>query len=130
MNDLAERYWLRALTTLGVAKDIMDRDACSSVSRSYYAAFYAVSGFFALKGKSFKKHQAIEQAIHRDLIQTGHWPREMGKKFSYLLDLRGMADYIMSGELTPEMAAQAIADAEAIIRQVAKTEPDHFKLDV
>ncbi len=58
-NEYARMEWERALeafrsATLLVAHDGFD----SAASRSYYAAFHAVTALLALDGRRFTKHSA------------------------------------------------------------------------
>lgn len=48
-------------------------------SRAYYASFHAVSAMFAMQHKNFSKHTAVKAAVHRDLVNTGKWPKELGE---------------------------------------------------
>ena len=130
MNELAQAYWERAVKTLEIATTVLTIDATTSASRSYYAAFYAVSALFLLDGKKFKKHKALEAAIHRDLINTGRWPQEGGKEFTYLMDIRTSADYTLTRVISPEMAQHALTYAQSIVRRVAATRPDVFRFEV
>jgi uncharacterized protein (UPF0332 family) len=63
------------------------------VSRAYYAAFHAATALFALDGRIFTKHAALEAAVHRDLVKDGKWPGELGRDFSFCVELRGVGDY-------------------------------------
>jgi len=78
MNEEALAYWQRAQTSLQSAKMLQATDPDGSVSRSYYAAFYAVSALFTLEGATFRKHAGVEAAVHRDLVNKGRWPRDLG----------------------------------------------------
>ncbi|HEX2225225.1 MAG TPA: HEPN domain-containing protein [Thermoanaerobaculia bacterium] len=49
-------FWSRARKALETAEGLIEQDPDASASRSYYAAFYAVSALLALEGKSFRKH--------------------------------------------------------------------------
>jgi uncharacterized protein (UPF0332 family) len=112
---------MRALQTARrLAKD--DPDAASS--RAYYAEFHAVSALFARRGQSFSKHTAIRAAIHRDLVRTGHWPRELGLAYDLLLDLRETADYGGLSEVSTESALQAVQSADQIVAGVLEQCPD------
>ncbi len=53
MTDLAESLWGRAKEALAVARHILSQSPDTAGSRAYFAAFYAVSAYFALEGKTF-----------------------------------------------------------------------------
>ena len=128
MNELAQAFWSRALTAFQVAESLLLRDANSSSSRAYYAAFYAVSALFALQDKKFSKHSAIEAAVHRDLVHTGVWPKERGSDFSFLRGTRNRGDYEVIEDVSEENAREALAAAQRILEAVHQEHPDLFPL--
>ena len=71
MTRLASDLWARAEDALRLAKNDLALSADGAASWAYYAAFYAVSAHFALKGRTFRKHTAVEAAVHRDLVRSG-----------------------------------------------------------
>ena len=124
MNEEAIGFWNRALKTLQSARLILQLDPDSFASRAYYAAFYAVSAFFALQGKTFSKHSALESAVHRDLVRPGHWPKELGADYSYLLRLRAKGDYGGLEHVSESEAMEANQMAKRILRVVCEAHPD------
>lgn len=62
MNPEVLDLWTRARQALHTATILTNDDPDASVSRSYYAAYYAVSALFAALGQSFHKHSAVEKA--------------------------------------------------------------------
>jgi uncharacterized protein (UPF0332 family) len=69
MNQDTHELWLRAVRSYKTASKLAEEDPNAAASRAYYAAFYAASALFALQGKTFTKHRALETAIHRDLVR-------------------------------------------------------------
>jgi uncharacterized protein len=69
--------WRRARQALETAGLLADRDPDAAASRAYYAAFYAVSALLAFDQRSFRKHSAVERAVHRDLVKNGIWSSEV-----------------------------------------------------
>jgi uncharacterized protein (UPF0332 family) len=126
MNEEATGFWERSLKTLLSAKLLLQADSDNSASRSYYAAFYAVSALFALRGRTFTKHSAVETAVHRDLVRPGHWPKELGAHYSSLLRLRARADYGVLEHASEDEAKEAIKAVERILRAVNEVHPDVF----
>ena len=122
-------FWGRAVATFRTAKDISgDNDSVSN--RCYYAAFHAVSALFVLEGKIFQSHAGIKTAVHRDLVRSGLWPKELGAGYSFLLKSRMKADYggglhVLDGE-----AAKALETARNILSAIHNARPDLFPLDV
>lgn len=95
-------------------------------SRAFYAAFYTVSALFALQGKTFSKHSALEAAVHRDLVKTGHWSVDLGADYSFLRGLRATGDYSGGIYVSEEEAVEAIKAAHRIIQAVHKMYPEAF----
>ena len=124
MTQLAAALWDKAQEALHVARHTLAMSADATASRAYYAAFYAVSAHFALAGRTFKKHYTLEAAVHRDLIKSGAWPKELGQGFSYLVQLRYKGDYSASDRVTQEQAEKAIDVAAGILKAVADANPE------
>ncbi len=126
MNEEAIGFWNRALKTLQSAKLLLSDDPDSSTSRAYYSAFYAASALFALQGRTFSKHSALESAVHRDLVRSGHWPKELGADYSYLLRLRAKGDYGGLEHVSENEAEGAIQAVQRILITVHETHSDVF----
>ena len=126
MKEFAESLWLRAQDALRVARHDLPVSPDATASRAYYAAFYAVSASFARKGRTFRKHAAVEAAVHRDLVKSGAWPRELGAGYSRLVEARSTGDYGQNTHVSPDEAAEAIEIAADIMRAVSKSTPDTF----
>lgn len=126
MNDLASDFWKDANEALCVARHDLPLSANAAASRAYYAVFYAVSAVFALEGKAFRRHSALEAAVHRDLVRSGRWPARLGEGYSQLLKTRSVSDYGPGQNVSREDAEKAIAAAAEILRAVADAHPEHF----
>lgn len=87
-----------------------------------------VSAFFAFENKLFKKHSAIESAVHRELIKTGRWKNELGADFSKLLILREKGDYKMIWSIEGSQAEEAIKAAQRIIDAVHNAPSGYIQL--
>lgn len=124
MSPEVEDLWSRALRALRTAEILSIQDPDASASRSYYAAFYAVSTLFAFQQLSFSKHAGIERAVHRDLVKTGLWSSEAGAAFSWLASLRYMGDYGGEEHVQPADAELAVGKARMIIQAVRESAPE------
>ncbi|MEW6201992.1 MAG: HEPN domain-containing protein [bacterium] len=122
----ASDFWKRALETLIDAERAYSTNGMAS--RAYYCAFYAVCALLALEGVEFKKHQAVEQAVHRDLVHTKRWPEELGAEYSDLFKFRLKGDYGGSVWVTTDEARQAVEYARHILQAVHEAQPDIFPL--
>jgi uncharacterized protein len=116
--------WQRALQALRTAEKLLEDDPDASASRSYYAAFYAVSALLAFDQRSFVKHSAVERAVHRDFVKMGLWPAEAGAAFSWLAQLRYTGDYGGEEHVQPEDARSAVEKARLVLRQVRGSAPE------
>ncbi len=126
MIEPAAGLWERARKSLKAARrDRRADDADLAASRACYACFYAVSAYFALLGRTFKKHPAVEIAVHRDLVRPGLWPSEIGERYSALMDLRNLGDYGQVEHVQPKAAADAV-EAARILRHVHELNPAAF----
>ena len=124
MNTLAADLWERAKKALAVAKAVSTLDPDSAASRAYYAAFYAVSARFALEGKTFRKHSAVEATVHRDLVKAGIWPAELGQAYSQLSETRSIGDYGELEHVSEASSAEVIQLAADILGAIADEHPN------
>ena len=128
MNEKTSAFWSRALKTLEVAESLVELDPDSCASRAYYSAFYAVSALFALRGRLFSKHSAIEHAVHAELVKTEEWPPELGEAFSFLRGLRQKGDYGVADHVSMNNAQKALQNTRQILEAVHQAHPDLFTL--
>ncbi len=128
MNKEALAHWKCAKEDLLVAQHDLEISARSAASRAYYAAFHAVSALFALEEKTFSKHSAIESAVHRELVKTKRWFKELGAAYSKLCKLRTTSDYNVQENVNSEEAEAAIETArgilEVVLSEYQELEPD------
>lgn len=123
-NNDARDFWRRAERALLTAHALVDDDPDGSASRAYYAAFYSVSALFAVAGRSFAKHKPVEAAVHRDLVMTGRWPKELGAAYAWLADIRTTGDYGGETHVALDEARRAVEKAAAIADEVRRALPD------
>ena len=126
MNQDARDLWTRTVRSHKTATKLVSEDPDAAASRAYYAAFYAVSALFALQGKTFTKHRAVEAAVHRDLVKPGTWPEDLGEAFSWLVRLRRTGDYGGGIHVSPDEAQEAVDKARRILQAVQDTSPEPF----
>jgi uncharacterized protein (UPF0332 family) len=128
VNARAADLWERAKKALAVARAVSGLDPDSAASRAYYAAFYAVSARFALEEKTFRRHSAVEAAVHRDLVKGGVWPAERGQAYSHLSEVRSIGDYGEMEHVSETNASAAIGIASEILAAIAREHPQAFTL--
>ena len=119
--------WDRAVAAFRTAKYI-NSDNDSVANRCYYAAFHAVSALFALEGKTFNNHGAVQSAVHRDLVKTGRWPLDLGAEYTFLLEARIKADYGGGLHVMDKEATRVLDIAGRILAVVHAVNPDIFIL--
>ncbi|HUP49477.1 MAG TPA: HEPN domain-containing protein [Thermoanaerobaculia bacterium] len=121
MSPEASDWLTRADQALGSAELLADSDPDASASRAYYAAFYAVSALFSAEGRSFRKHSALEAAVHRDLVRAGRWPPDLGEAYTRLQLRRITGDYGGELHVNRDDARDAIEAARQIVQEVRRT---------
>ena len=126
MNPEAMDLWERAKKALHAARSNLVIDLDTVASRAYYAAFYAVSARFALEGKTFKKHSAVQAAVHRDLVKPGLWHERLGEGYTQLMKLRYTGDYGVGQRVLSEDAEEAVNTADKILRAIVELKPEVF----
>jgi uncharacterized protein (UPF0332 family) len=118
MSTVARELWDRARKTLESAQALLLSDPDNAASRAYYAAFHAVSALFALEDRVFTSHAALNAAVHRDLVKTGRWPRDLGADYSLLQVVRQVGDYGGPSHVSAGDADKAIRAASRIVEAV------------
>jgi uncharacterized protein (UPF0332 family) len=124
MSPVAADLWQRAKDAFRLATNDLSLSADGAAAWAYYAAFYAVSAHFALAGRTFRKHSAVQGVVHRDLVASGIWSKDLGEGYDELLALRNTGHYGGPKHVPPDEARRAIRIAADILRAVADLHPD------
>jgi uncharacterized protein (UPF0332 family) len=124
MKEFIRSQWTKSIRSIAAAEAILETDPDSAASRAYYAAFHGVTAVLAGRGMEFTKHTAVRAALHRDLIQSGALPVELGRDYDFLLDLRETADYGGVAEASLASAKKVIGKARAILAALKTLLPD------
>jgi len=120
MNREVMDFWGRARRALQTAEGWVEQDPDAAASRAYCA----VSALFAAQGRSFKKHSALEAAVHRDLVKSGKWAKDIGAAYSWLANLRQTGDYGGETHVTSAEARRAVEATGQVIQTVRDTFPE------
>ncbi len=94
----------RADIYLQSAKLLLDAgDYESSVSRTYYAMFFATEALLLSKNISSSSHKGVISGFGLHFIKTGIFPKEMGRELNRAFGKRQIGDYefqllILKGE--------------------------------
>jgi len=93
MNDIKSLMG-RAQKYIESAEVLIEKgDFDSSVSRSYYAMFYAAEALLLTKNLKFSSHRSVITLFGEHFIKAGIFKREMGKRLRNAFDIRLVGDY-------------------------------------
>lgn len=90
----------------------------TSVSRLYYACFYAASAILLAKGYSSAKHSGIRSLFHQKLVKTGQVRPSAGPLYNRLFDARQKADYADLVNFEAGDVAPWFDEVKSLIRQI------------
>ncbi len=82
-----------------------------------------MTGYFAYKNITFRKHTQLRGAVHKELIKTGLLPEDIGREYDFLMDLRETGDYGGLSTVSHHAAVMAIEKAEDIISAIKNIYP-------
>ena len=111
--ERAKRY-LRSSQLL-----LEDGDCESSVSRAYYAMFYAVEAVLLTKGLSFSSHKGVISAFGEHFVKSGIFPREMGKELNRAFGKRQIGDYEYTFVISRDDAEQMLHGGVEFVNTIA-----------
>jgi uncharacterized protein len=72
---------------------IDEGDFESSVSRTYYAMFFAAQAMLLSMELSYSSHKMTISGFGEHFIKTNVFPKEMGREFNRAFDKRQLSDY-------------------------------------
>ena len=124
----AVSWWQNAIEAFQMANFGLNVSVMGAANRAYYSAFYAMNAILAVQGVEYKKHQAVEAAVHRDFVRTGRWTKDIGQKYTALFKLRLLGDYGNLERVSLDEAKTAISFSWSILEAVSKERPDLFPL--
>jgi uncharacterized protein (UPF0332 family) len=91
-----------------------------AASRAYYTMFYLAEAFLLGKGLAFSKHSAVHAAFGEHFVRTGIVPAALHRALIHGMEVRHTGDYDYTKEVSPEEAAEQIANAEHFLESAAK----------
>ena len=95
-----------------------DRDYESSVSRSYYAMFYASQAALLTKELTFSSHKGVISDFGKHFIKTGIFPKEMGRELNRAFEKRQIGDYGYTFVVSDEEATQMLQYGKKFVRNI------------
>ena len=89
-----------------------------SVTRAYYAMFYAASALLATKGISRSKHSAVLAALGEYFAKTGLVEQKYAKPFGHAFDARLDSDHDVTFAADQALAEGILGDARESVERV------------
>ena len=93
-------------------------DFDSSVSRSYYAMFFAAEALLLTKELKFSSHRGVISAFGQHFIKTGIFPKEMNKWLHDAFEKMQAGDYSFQPVIDENTAKQALTNARGFISEI------------
>jgi uncharacterized protein (UPF0332 family) len=95
-----------------------DKDYESSVSRTYYAMFYAAQAALLKKNLSFSSHKGVISAFGKHFIKTEIFPKEMGRELNRAFEKRQIGDYGYTFVVSDEEAVQILQYGKEFVNKI------------
>ncbi|MBM4250119.1 MAG: HEPN domain-containing protein [Euryarchaeota archaeon] len=121
MNKVGESLLERAekyLKSAGLLADADDYE--SSVSRAYYAMFFAAEAALLSKGLSPASHGGVLSVFGEHFVKTGVFPRSMGRALNRAYAKRQLGDYEHRFVISSREAKEVLADAAGFVKEISR----------
>ena len=92
----------------------------SSVSRTYYAMFYAAEAVLLIKNLSFSSHRGVISAFGEHFIKTDIFPRDLGKEFNRAFEKRQLGDYEYTCVIFKEEAREILEKGKDFVVKITE----------
>jgi uncharacterized protein (UPF0332 family) len=120
----SQRWRAKAHSSLTAAKKLLEESLfAESISRSYYAMFYAAKALLLLNGIDVSKHSAVAAAFGREYAKTGKIDPRHHRMLLDGFEWRQKSDYDVYWLATKERAEKCRQDAEAFVAQAETSLP-------
>ena len=114
-----ESLMQRAEKAIASAELLLNEDDFdSSVSRSYYAMFYATEALLLTKELKFSSHRSVISLFGEHFVKTGIFKPEMGRKLSKTFEKRLVGDYSFAPQVDEETAKEVLNWAKEFIKEI------------
>lgn len=109
----------RARKYLNSARILLDeKDYESSVSRAYYAMFYAAEAVLLTKNLSFSSHKGVISAFGEHFVNTGIFPRDMGRELHRAFEKRQLGDYEYTFVISEDEAREILDKSKDFVEEI------------
>ena len=95
-----------------------DKDYESSVSRTYYAMFYAAQAVLLTKKLTFSSHKGVISTFGKHFIKTEIFPKEMGRELNRAFEKRQIGDYGYTFVVSNEEAEQMLRYGKEFVDKI------------
>jgi len=99
---------------------LKDGDFDSSLSRAYYAMFYATEAALLTKGLSSSSHKGVISAFGENFVKTDIFPREMGRELNRAFEKRQIGDYEYTFVISHDEAEQMLQNGKEFVNTIAR----------
>ncbi|MFD1144859.1 HEPN domain-containing protein [Larkinella insperata] len=90
----------------------------ASISRAYYAMFYAAEAALLTKGETTVTHKGLSMLFSKHFIKGGLLEPEYGRMLSNVFRQRQLSDYEIRFEANAQDADLVIDNAESFIQRI------------
>ncbi|MFQ6058283.1 MAG: HEPN domain-containing protein [Anaerolineae bacterium] len=112
----------KARSSLAAARKLLEELLfAESISRSYYAMFYAAKALLLLDSIDVSKHSAVIAAFGREYAKTGKIDPRYHRMLLDGFEWRQKSDYDVYWLATRKEAEKCLQDAEAFVAQAEKS---------
>ena len=112
--ERAERYLKSAELLMN------DGDFESTVSRTYYAMFYAVQALLLTKSLSFSSHKGVITMFGEHFIKTGIFSKDMGREINRAFAKRQLGDYTHAFIISGDEAKQILENGKDFVVEISR----------
>ena len=99
---------------------LKEKDYESSVSRCYYAMFYATEAILLTKKLRFSSHKSVITLFGRHFIKNGIFNPELGRRLSKTFKKRLIGDYSFDTQMSKGDAKEILEWAKDFVREMKK----------
>ena len=99
---------------------LKDNDPESSISRTYYAMFYAAEAALLIKDKTFSSHKGVISSFGKLFIKTDIFPKEMGRELNRAFGKRQIGDYEYTFVIEPAEADQMLKSGKEFVEKITQ----------
>ncbi len=116
-----KQYLIKAQRRIDSAQDLLKMGHFNeAISRAYYAFFDAAQAALLSKKLFAKTHRGVEILFSKHFIDSGEFPKEIGRWLGRAREAREEVDYNLWKEYSKEQAEAAIKAAKKFVQEVQK----------